>query len=70
MSPEEGVLTLWWTIDREGCALVESHARSALLVLARGAAVVDDEDAAAPAAVCRVGTHCDDDGDSFLVLNV
>ena len=23
MSPEEGVLTLWWTIDREGCALVD-----------------------------------------------
>ena len=35
-------------------------------MLARGAAVVDDEDAAAPAAVCRVGTHCDDDGKGFF----
>ena len=33
-------------------------------MLAGGAHVVDDEDGAAPAAVCRVGTHSGDADDS------
>ena len=52
------------TEGEEGTCFSRSHARSALLVLAGGAHVVDDEDGAAPAAVCRVGTHSGDADDS------